>query len=207
MPSLFTSTTRSARAPGLLYILVTVWIDVLSWGVTLPVYPRLIQNFTHGDIAASAAIVGGMMTLFFGVQLFAAPVLGALSDHYGRRPVILLASLGLGVDLLAMVWMAFRPSLWVMIATRIVHAVSAAIGPMAMAYIADITPAEDRTRAFGRYLAVFSTGIIVGPAIGGLLGQVALWLPFAAGAVFALLNTAYSVFGLRDPCPQPNGGP
>ena len=112
--------------------------------------------------------------------------------------MILLASLGLGVDLLAMVWMVFRPSLWVMVATRIVHAVSAAIGPMAMAYIADVTPPEDRTRAFGRYLAVFSTGIIIGPAIGGLLGQVALWLPFAAGAVFALLNTAYGVFGLPE---------
>jgi DHA1 family tetracycline resistance protein-like MFS transporter len=198
MPSPFKSTTRSARPPGLIYILVTVWIDVLSWGVTLPVYPRLIQSFTHGDVAAAAAIVGGLTTLFFGVQLFAAPVLGALSDHYGRRPVILLASLGLGVDLLAMVWMVFRPSLWVMVVTRIVHAVSAAIGPMAMAYIADITPPEDRTRAFGRYLAVFSTGIIVGPAIGGLLGQIALWLPFAAGAVFALLNTAYGLFGLPE---------
>jgi DHA1 family tetracycline resistance protein-like MFS transporter len=198
MPSSLKSTTRSARAPGLIYILVTVWIDVLSWGVTLPVYPRLIQSFTHGDLAAAAAIVGGLTTLFFGVQLFAAPVLGALSDHYGRRPVILLASLGLGVDLLAMVWMVFRPSLWVMVVTRVVHAVSAAIGPMAMAYIADITRPEDRTRAFGRYLAVFNTGIIVGPAIGGLLGQVALWAPFAAGAVFALLNTVYGVFGLPE---------
>ena len=104
------STAGSARTPGLLYILVTVWIDVLSWGVTLPVYPRIIQGFTHGDVAQAAAIVGGLTTLFFGVQLFAAPVLGALSDHFGRRPVILCASLGLGVDLLAMVWMAFRPS-------------------------------------------------------------------------------------------------
>jgi len=203
MPSSFLKpSARSARTPGLLYILVTVWIDVLSWGVTLPVYPRLIQKFTHGDVAMAAAIVGGLTTLFFGVQLFAAPILGALSDHYGRRPVILTASLGLGVDLLAMVWMVFRPSPAVMIATRIVHAVSAAIGPMAMAYIADVTPPEDRTRAFGRYLAVFSTGIIVGPALGGLLGQVALWLPFAAGATFALLNTAYGLIGLPESLSQ-----
>jgi DHA1 family tetracycline resistance protein-like MFS transporter len=198
MPSVFKSTARSTRTPGLLYILVTVWIDVLSWGVTLPVYPRLIQKFTHGDVPMAAAIVGGLTTLFFGVQLFAAPVLGALSDHYGRRPVILSASLGLGVDLLAMVWMVFRPSLGVMIVTRIVHAVSAAIGPMAMAYIADVTPPKNRTKAFGRYLAVFSTGIIVGPALGGLLGQVALWLPFAAGAAFALLNTAYGLIALPE---------
>jgi DHA1 family tetracycline resistance protein-like MFS transporter len=115
--------------------------------------------------------------------------------------VILTASLGLGVDLLAMVWMVFRPTLWVMVVTRMVHAVSAAIGPMAMAYIADVTPPETRTRAFGRYLAVFNTGIIVGPALGGLLGQAALWLPFAVGAVFALLNTAYGLLALPESLP------
>jgi DHA1 family tetracycline resistance protein-like MFS transporter len=190
---------RGARpAAGLIFILTTVWIDVLSWGVTLPVYPRLIQNFTKGDVGKAAAIMGVLTTVFFGVQLFAAPVLGALSDRYGRRPVILAASLGLSVDLLAMVWMVFRPSLWVMVVTRIVHAVTAAIGPMAMAYIADVTPQEHRARAFGRYLAVFNTGIVVGPALGGLLGAVALWAPFAAGGVFALLNTAYGLFALPE---------
>jgi DHA1 family tetracycline resistance protein-like MFS transporter len=198
MPLNSKSAARRARTPGLFYILVTVWIDVLSWGVTLPVYPRLIQGFTHGDVAMAAAIVGALTTLFFGVQLFAAPVLGALSDQFGRRPVILAASLGLGVDLLAMVWMVFRPSLGVMVVTRIVHAVSAAIGPMSMAYITDVTPPEDRTRAFGRYLAVFNTGIIVGPALGGLLGQVSLWAPFAVGAVLALVNTAYGFAALPE---------
>jgi DHA1 family tetracycline resistance protein-like MFS transporter len=197
--SFFKSTRRPA--PGLLFILVTVLIDVMSWGVTLPVYPRLIQSFTHGDVAKAAALVGGLTTLYFGVQLFAAPVLGALSDHFGRRPVILCASLGLGVDLTATVWMAFRPTFWVIILTRAVHAVSAAIGPMAMAYIADVTPAEERTRAFGRYLAVFSVGIILGPAVGGVLGGIALWAPFAAGAAFALLNTAYGLFGLPESLP------
>jgi DHA1 family tetracycline resistance protein-like MFS transporter len=187
-----------SRAPGLVFILITVWIDVLSWGVTLPVYPRLIQRFTHGDVAAAAGLMGVLTTLFFAVQLFAAPLLGALSDRFGRRPVILLASAGLGVDLLAMVWMAFRPTLWVMIVTRIVHAISAAIGPMSMAYIADVTPEADRTRAFGRYMAVFNTGIVVGPALGGLLGQVGLWLPFAVGAGFCLVNTLYGVFALPE---------
>jgi DHA1 family tetracycline resistance protein-like MFS transporter len=175
-----------------------VWIDVLSWGVTLPVYPRLIQNFTRGDIGKAAAIMGALTTLFFGVQLFAAPVLGALSDRYGRRPVILAASLGLSVDLLAMVWMVFRPSLWVMLVTRVVHAITAAIGPMAMAYIADVTPEAQRSRAFGRYLAVFNTGIVVGPALGGVLGAAALWAPFAVGGVFALANTAFGLFALPE---------
>lgn len=198
---LFKAPRTAARAPGLLFILVTVLVDTLSWGVTLPVYPRLIEGFTGGDVGKAATVMGGLTTLFFGVQFFAAPVLGALSDRYGRRPVILTASLGLGVDLAAMAWMAFRPTLWVMVATRIVHAVSAAIGPMAMAYIADVVPPDGRSRAFGRYLAAFSTGIIVGPALGGLLGQLALWLPFAAGAAFALLNTAYGVFGLPESLP------
>ncbi len=189
---------RRARPAGLTFILITRWIDVLSWGVTLPVYPRVIQTFTKGDVGQAAAIMGALTTLFFGVQLFAAPVLGALSDRYGRRPVILAASLGLSVDLFAMVGMMFRPTLWVLVVTRIVHAVTAAIGPMAMAYIADITPEEGRTRAFGRYLAIFNTGIVVGPALGGLLGAVALWLPFAAGGVFALLNTAYGLFALPE---------
>jgi DHA1 family tetracycline resistance protein-like MFS transporter len=190
---------RGSRPPaGLIFILATVWIDVLSWGVTLPVYPRLIQTFTKGDVGKAAAIIGALTTLFFGVQLFAAPVLGALSDRYGRRPVILAASLGLGVDLLAMVWMVFRPSLWVMMLTRVVHAITAAIGPMAMAYIADITPEAGRARAFGRYLAVFNTGIVVGPALGGLLGAVALWAPFAVGGVLALVNTAFGLFALPE---------
>jgi DHA1 family tetracycline resistance protein-like MFS transporter len=192
---------RAGPAPGLYFILVTVLVDVLSWGVTLPVYPRLIQNFTHGNLALAAAVVGGLTTLYFAVQLFAAPVLGALSDRFGRRPVILTAALGLGVDLLAMTFMAIRPSLAVMVATRAAHAVTAAIGPMSMAYIADVTAPEDRAKAFGRYLAVFNLGIIIGPALGGLLGEIALWLPFAAGAALALLNAVYGLVGLPESLP------
>jgi DHA1 family tetracycline resistance protein-like MFS transporter len=190
---------QAGRSAALVFILITVWIDVLSWGVTIPVYPRLFEKFTHGDVAQAAALVGVFMTLFAGVQLFAAPVLGALSDRYGRRPVILAACFGLGLDLLAMAW---APSLWWLLATRIIHAVTAASQSAAMAYVADVTAPEKRARAFGLIGAAFGVGFIVGPGLGGVLGQIDLRLPFLVGAALALLNVAYGYFVLPESLPR-----
>jgi MFS transporter, DHA1 family, tetracycline resistance protein len=187
------------RRAGLAFILVTIFIDVLSWGVTIPVYPKLIIALSGGDTAHGAAIAGAFMALFALVQLFASPVLGALSDAHGRRPVILIACLGLAIDFVIMV---FAPNLWWLVLTRIVHAITAATHSTAAAYIADVTKPEERARAFGLMGAAFSLGFIVGPGVGGILGQIDLRLPFAVGAGLAFLNVLYGYFVLPESHPK-----
>jgi DHA1 family tetracycline resistance protein-like MFS transporter len=191
--------SAKGRSAGLVFILITVWIDVLSWGVTIPVYPRLFEHFTHGDVPAAARLVGVFMTMFALIQLFAAPVLGGLSDRYGRRSVILVACGGLGLDLLAMAW---APNIGWLFVTRIIHAITAASNAAAMAYVADVTAPEKRARAFGLIGAAFGIGFIVGPGLGGLLGQINLRLPFLVGAGLALVNTAYGFFVLPESLPR-----
>lgn len=192
------------RRAGIAFILVTIWIDVLSWGVSIPVYPRFIISFTNGDMAQGAALTGAFMTLFALIQLFAGPVLGALSDAYGRRPVILLATAGLALDLAIM---AMARNIWWLLVTRIVHAVTAATHSTAGAYIADVTRPEERARAYGFMGAAFGFGFIVGPAIGGALGQIDLRLPFALGSVLALLNVVYGYFVLPESLPRERRAP
>jgi DHA1 family tetracycline resistance protein-like MFS transporter len=183
------------RRAALIFALITVWIDVLSWGVTIPVYPALVAQHTGGDASKTAAIVGIFLTLFSAVQLFAAPVLGALSDRYGRRPIILFACMVLAFDLALM---AFAPDLIWLAVTRIIHAVAAASFSAANAYIADVTRPEERAKAFGYLGAAFSFGIIVGPGLGGILGQIDIRLPFLLGAVFAFINAIYGFFILPE---------
>lgn len=192
------------RRAAVVFILITAWIDVLSWGVTIPVYPQMIERFTGGDLSTAAFVLGVLMTLFAAIQLFAAPALGALSDRYGRRPVILFSCLGLSLDLLAM---AFAPNLWWLAATRIVHAITAASFSAANAYIADVTPAEDRAKAFGYLGAAFSFGFIVGPGLGGLLGQIDIRLPFLVGAGLAFVNVLYGYFVLPESLPADKRAP
>lgn len=187
------------RRAAIIFVLVTVWIDVLSWGVTIPVYPKLIIEFAGGDVSRAAWISGAFMTLFAAIQLFAAPVLGALSDRYGRRPVILLACAGLSLDLFVT---AFAPNIWWLLVTRTIHAISAATFAAANAYVADVTKPEERARAFGYMGAAFSFGFIIGPGIGGLLGQVDVRLPFLVGAALAFANVAYGYFVLPESLPK-----
>jgi DHA1 family tetracycline resistance protein-like MFS transporter len=191
------------RRAGLPFVLVTIWIDVLSWGVTIPVYPKLIVSFA-GDDAAGAMWAGAFMTLFAAIQLFASPVLGALSDAHGRRPVILVATAGLAVDLAIM---AFAQNLWWLLVTRIIHAVTAATHSTAGAYIADVTAPAERAKAYGYMGAAFSMGFIVGPAIGGELGQIDLRLPFLLGAALAFANVLYGWFILPESNPPENRRP
>ncbi len=192
------------RQAGLTFVLVTVWIDVLSWGVTIPVYAPLIIQFLDGDVSRAAAVAGAFMTMFAAIQLFAAPVLGALSDRYGRRPVILIACAGLALDLAIM---ALAQNIWWLLVTRVIHAVTAATHSTAGAYIADVTKPEDRAKAYGYMAAAFSFGFIVGPGIGGLLGQIDLRLPFIAGAVLAAANVAWGYFMLPESLPRESRAP
>lgn len=198
-----TAAAPRGRRAGLAFVLVTIWIDVLSWGVTIPVYPKLIVQFAGGD-ASGALWAGAFMTLFAAIQLFASPILGALSDAHGRRPVILIATAGLAVDLAIM---AFAQNLWWLLVTRIIHAVTAATHSTASAYIADVTTPAERAKAYGYMGAAFSMGFIVGPAIGGELGQIDIRLPFIVGAALAFANVLYGYFVLPESNPPENRRP
>lgn len=186
------------RKAGLPFIMVTIVIDVLSWGVIIPVYPKLLVAFAGSD-AQGALWAGVFMTLFALIQLFASPLLGALSDAHGRRPVILIATAGLAADMLIM---AFAQNLWWLLVTRVIHAVTAATHSTAAAYIADVTTPQERARAFGLMGAAFSFGFIVGPALGGMLGQIDLRLPFLVGAALAAVNVIYGYFVLPESLPK-----
>ncbi|KLB30692.1 MFS transporter, partial [Xanthomonas hortorum pv. gardneri] len=177
--------SASAPAPGrrraaLIFIFITVLIDVLSFGVIIPVLPDLVRHFTGGDYAVAAGWIGWFGFLFAAIQFVCSPLQGALSDRYGRRPVILLSCLGLGLDFILM---AVAHSLPMLLLARVISGVCSASFSTANAYIADVTPADKRAGAFGMLGAAFGIGFVAGPLIGGWLGSIGLRWPFwfAAG--------------------------
>ncbi|HTQ36103.1 MAG TPA: TCR/Tet family MFS transporter [Steroidobacteraceae bacterium] len=191
--------TRAARTAALVFIFVTVLIDILSFGVLIPVLPGLVREFTGGDFARAAWWVGIFGTLFAGIQFVSSPIQGTLSDRFGRRPVILLSCFGLGMDF---VLMALSKSLgWLLVARCFSGALSASF-TTANAYIADVTPAEKRAQAYGLLGAAFGVGFIVGPVIGGLLGTWNLRAPFWFAACLSLANFLYGWFVLPESLPH-----
>ena len=187
------STAPAARKAALAFIFITVLIDVIAIGVIIPVLPHLVQQFVGGDTSVAAYWTGVFAFAFSLVQFFSAPIQGALSDRYGRRPVILLSCLGLGLDF---VLMALAPSLAWLFVGRIISAVTSASFTTANAYIADVVPAERRAKSYGMIGAAFGLGFIVGPLIGGVLGDIDHRLPFWCAASLALLNFLYGLFVL-----------
>jgi MFS transporter, DHA1 family, tetracycline resistance protein len=198
-PSKLPSSRQTARTPALAFILVTVMLDTLALGLIIPVLPKLVVDFLQGDTAQGAEILGLFGTVWAVMQFLAGPVLGSLSDRVGRRPVILLSNLGLGLDY---VLMAMAPNLTWLFVGRVISGVTAASITTAFAYIADVTPADRRSKAFGMIGAAFGIGFIVGPAIGGLLGSFDPRLPFWFAAGFSLLNAAYGCFVLPESLPR-----
>jgi len=180
--------TRRALA----FIFCTVTLDVLALGVMIPVLPRIVLGFMDGDIASAAEVFGLFATVWGAMQFLSSPLLGALSDRYGRRPVILLSCLGLGLDY---IFMALAPSLVLLFVGRVISGVTAATISTAFAYIADVTPADGRAKAFG------VVGFVLGPAIGGLLGGLDPRLPFWVSAAACLLNAAFGWFVLPESLP------
>jgi DHA1 family tetracycline resistance protein-like MFS transporter len=192
------STAPAARKAALAFIFITVLIDVIAFGVIIPVLPHLVQQFVGGDTSVAAYWTGVFAFAFSLVQFFSAPIQGALSDRYGRRPVILLSCLGLGLDF---VLMALAPSLAWLFVGRIISAVTSASFTTANAYIADVVPAERRAKSYGMIGAAFGLGFIVGPLIGGVLGDIDHRLPFWCAASLALLNFLYGLFVLPESHP------
>jgi DHA1 family tetracycline resistance protein-like MFS transporter len=191
----------SERAPSraaFVFVFITVALDMLALGIIVPVLPKLIVRFEAGDIASAASVVGVFGAVWAAMQFLASPLLGALSDRFGRRPVILLSNFGLGLDY---VLMAVAPSLAWLFVGRIVSGFTSASYATASAYIADVTPPEKRAKQFGMLGAAFGLGFVVGPAVGGLLGSVSLRLPFWAAAGLSLANAAYGFFILPESLP------
>lgn len=183
------------REPALLFIFITLFLDILGIGLIIPILPRLVEELQGGDVSAAAHTVGLLGALYALMQFLFAPVLGSLSDHYGRRPVILASLFGSGLDYLLL---ANAPSLSWFFAGRIIAGITGANITAASAYIADISTPERRAANFGIIGAAFGLGFIAGPALGGLLGDRDLRLPFFVAAGLTLLNWLYGMFVLPE---------
>jgi MFS transporter, DHA1 family, tetracycline resistance protein len=184
-----------ARGAALVFIFITIVVDVLALGIIIPVLPKLVEDFLRGDTARAAEFFGLFGTVWALMQFIFSPVLGALSDRYGRRPVILVSCFGLGLDYILM---AMAPTLWWLFAGRVISGITAASYPTAGAYIADVTPPEKRAAGFGMIGAAWGVGFVMGPALGGLLGEVNPRLPFWVAAGLTLLNALYGLFVLPE---------
>ena len=184
---------------ALAFIFCTVLLDVMALGLMIPVLPTLVLGFMGGDTASAAEVFGVFATVWGLMQLLCSPLLGALSDRYGRRPVILISCLGLGLDY---IFMAVAPSLALLLVGRVISGITAATISTAFAYIADVTQPDGRAKAFGIVGMAFGVGFVVGPAIGGLLGGFDPRLPFWVAAAASLLNAAFGWFVLPESLPQ-----
>jgi MFS transporter, DHA1 family, tetracycline resistance protein len=177
------------------FVLITVLLDVMAIGMMLPALPKLVESFLPGNTAHAAQVYGLFGMAWGFMQFIGAPILGALSDRYGRRPVILLSNLGLGLDYILM---ALAPNLWVLLIGRLIAGISSSSFSTAFAYVADITPSQHRAAEFGKIGAVFGLGFIVGPAVGGVLAGVDPRLPFWVAAAFSLANFCYGYVVLPE---------
>ena len=182
-----------------IFVFITVALDMMAVGIIAPVLPKLIIDFRGGDVASAAWYVGVFATIWAAMQFIFSPIIGAASDRFGRRPVILLSNLGLGLDYILM---AVAPTLGWLFVGRMVSGITSASYPTAGAYIADVTPQSERAGRFGMLGAAFGLGFIVGPAVGGLLGGIDLRLPFWVAGGLSLVNTAYGFLILPESLPR-----
>lgn len=190
--------SRPRRQAAFGFIFTSALMNSVSFGIMIPILPNLIKQFAGGDTAAASewnvlfGTTWGVMQFFFG------PILGMLSDRVGRRPVLLISFFGLAVDFL---FMAFAPSLWWLFVGRVLNGMTASSFSTAGAYLADVTPPEQRAKSFGMLTSAFSFGFIIGPTLGGLLGEHSLRLPFLAAAAITAVNWLYGLLILPESLP------
>jgi DHA1 family tetracycline resistance protein-like MFS transporter len=185
---------RNRRA-SVVFVLITLFLDILGIGLVFPILPRLVQNLLGADIGEASLVYGALVSIYAVMQFVCAPLLGALSDRFGRRPVILLALAGLGVDY---VLLSIAPDIWWLVAGRIIAGIFGATHTPASAYIADVSPPEKRAANFGLIGVAFGLGFIAGPALGGLLGQANLRLPFMVCAGLTFLNLLFGLLVMPE---------
>jgi DHA1 family tetracycline resistance protein-like MFS transporter len=192
------------RRAATIFIFITIVLDVLAIGMVIPVLPALIGQVGHVSGAKLYTIVGLFGTVWATMQLIAQPVQGALSDRFGRRPVILLSNLGMGFNYLMM---AVAPSLAWLWVGRIISGLCAGSIPAAMAYMADVNPPEKRAASFGLLFAGLNLGFALGPVLGGVFSTMSPRAPFWAAAVLSLLNFTYGAFVLPESLPRERRAP
>jgi MFS transporter, DHA1 family, tetracycline resistance protein len=192
------------RRGAVAFIFVTVLLDMLAIGLILPILPKLVASFVDNDTASAAEIFGLFGTVWAVMQFFFSPILGGLSDRFGRRPVVLLSNFGLALDY---VLMALAPSLSWLFIGRVISGITSASISTAFAYIADVTPAEQRAAVFGKIGVAFGAGFILGPALGGLLGGMDPRLPFWVAAGLSFANTLYGLLILPESLPPDRRSP
>ena len=186
------------RKAAVIFIFITVTLDMLALGLIAPVLPKLVLNFLGGDAPNAAKMFGIFGTVFALMQFLFSPMLGVLSDHFGRRPVILLSNLGLGLDYIVM---ALAPTIGWLFVGRVISGITAASITTGTAYVADVVPPEKRASAFGMIGAAFGVGFVLGPALGGLLGNSDPRLPFWVAGGLSLANWLYGFFVLPESLP------
>ena len=191
-----------ARA-AFIFIFITVLLDMVAFGVIIPVLPQLIVTLEGGDTASAAGVFGIFGTAFAFMQFLSAPFLGALADRFGRRPVILLSNLGLGADYVVM---ALAPTIPILFVGRLISGITSSSFSTAGAYVADVTPPEKRAARFGMLGVAFGIGFIIGPALGGFLASVDLRAPFWAAAVLSFANFLYGLLILPESLPRERRG-
>ncbi len=186
---------------ALIFIFITILIDSIGFGIIIPVMPDLIMSLSNCN-ASKAAVYGGWLSVCYAImQFFCSPIIGNLSDRFGRRPVLLLSLLGLGIDY---VFQAFAPALGWLFLGRIIAGIGGASFTTATAYIADISTPEKRGQNFGLVGAAFGLGFIIGPALGGLMAKMGVRAPFMLAAGFSLANTIYGYFILPESLSKQN---
>ena len=195
------STTTPAPSVGgaaFTFILIMVTFDFLAFGVIAPVLPDLIRQFEGGDFARASSVTGYFGLAWATMQFIFSPLLGAWSDRFGRRPVILISCFGLSVDY---VFMALAPSLRWLLVGRIISGITTSNVATAFAYVTDVTKPEERAKPFGLISAAFGLGFVIGPAVGGWLGNMNLRFPFWAAAALSFGNALYGYFVLPESLP------
>ncbi|MGB6397214.1 MAG: MFS transporter, partial [Bradyrhizobium sp.] len=192
------------RSAAVTFIFVTILLDTLALGVVIPILPKLIESFVNNDTANAARIYGLFGTVWALMQFFFSPIAGALSDRFGRRPVVLLSNFGLALDY---VLMALAPSLTWLFIGRVISGITSASISTAFAYITDLTAPEKRAAVFGKIGVAFGAGFILGPALGGLLGGIEPRLPFWVAAGLSFANGLYGLLILPESLPRDRRSP
>jgi DHA1 family tetracycline resistance protein-like MFS transporter len=192
------------RRAGTAFVLVTVLLDTLGLGLLIPVAPRLVASFLGDDLGAASHYFGVLVSLYAAMQFLFAPVLGGLSDRFGRRPVILMSLFGAAASYLLS---GLAPALWWLFAGRVISGITGASFSAAGAYVADVTPPAKRAASFGLIGAVFGLGFILGPALGGVLGEVGLRVPYFVAAGLNFVNMLYGFFVLPESLKPENRRP
>ena len=191
-------------APALIFIFITLLIDVTGLGIIIPVFPKLIEQLIHGNISQAASWGGWLTFSYAAMQFLFSPILGGLSDRFGRRPVLLFSLFGFGLDY---VLQGFAPTIEWLFIGRILAGITGASFTTATAYIADISPPEKRAQNFGLVGAAFGVGFILGPAVGGFLGQFGPRVPFFVAAGLTMVNFLYGFFILPESLATENRRP